>query len=232
MPKQKDLKRVVRARMQKTGESYTTARLHLVNKRTPSADLHPEKDQPAAAPDYAALAGLSDASVKKATGCNWEKWVFALDKAGGTEMSHRALAAHIHEKYHTPSWWTQMVAVGYERIRGLRAHGQQRSGDWTVSKSKTIAVPLAKLYAAFRIARRRAQWLADLTLNIRGATPNKSIRFRLEDGSPIDVLFSSRGEGKSQVAIELSKLPTRADADRLRVFWTERLGALAVMLKS
>lgn len=232
MPKQKDLKRVVRARMQKTGESYTTARLHLVKKRTPSADLHPEKEQPAAAPDYAALAGLSDASVKKATGCNWKKWVFALDKAGGIEMSHRALVAHIRDKYHTPSWWTQMVAVGYERIRGLRAHGQQRSGDWTVSKSKTIAVPLAKLYAAFSSARRRVQWLAGATLTIRGATPHKSIRFRLEDGSPIDVLFSRRGEEKSQVAIEHSKLPTKADADRLRVFWTERLEALAAMLKS
>jgi hypothetical protein len=33
MTKQKDLKRVVRARMQKTGESYTTARLHLVKNR-------------------------------------------------------------------------------------------------------------------------------------------------------------------------------------------------------
>jgi hypothetical protein len=232
MPKQKDLKRVVRTRMQKTGESYTTARLHLVNKRIPAADLHPEKEQPAAAPDYAALAGLSDASVKKATGCNWEKWVVALDRAEGTEMSHRALAAHIHDKYHTPSWWTQMVAVGYERIRGLRAHGQQRGGDWRVSKSKTIAVPLAKLYAAFRIARRRGQWLTGLPLTIRGATPNKSMRFRLEDGSPVEVLFSARGEGKSQVAIEHSKLSTKADADRLRVFWTERLEALAAMLKS
>lgn len=235
MPKQKDLKRVVRARMQKTGESYTTARLHLVNKRTPPADLHPETGQPAAATaatDYAALAGLSDASVKKATGCNWVRWVFALDKAGGTEMSHRALAAHIHEKYPTSPWWTQMVAVGYERIRGLRAHGQQRGGDCMVSKSKTIAVPLAKLYAAFRNARRRAQWLAGAKLTVRGATPGKSMRFRFEDGSPVDVLFSGRGEGKSQVAIEHSKLPTRADADRLRVFWTERLEVLAAMLKS
>src|SRR5881409_2090055 len=66
MPKQKDLKRVVRARMQKTGESYTTARLHLV---------------PKPAPDFAAVARLSDESLKKATGCDWTKWVFVLDKA-------------------------------------------------------------------------------------------------------------------------------------------------------
>lgn len=220
MPKQKDFKRVVRTRMQKTGESYTTARLHLIPKQTP-----------APAPDYAALARLSDESVKKATGCEWHKWVFALDKAGGKEMSHREMVAHIREKYHTPGWWSQMVAVGYERIRGLRAHGQQRSGDWTVNKSKTIAAPLAKLYAAFSNARRRALWLPGVKLTIRGATPGKSMRLRWEDGSPIDVGFSARGDAKSQVAIEHRKLPTKADADRVRAFWSERLETLAAMMK-
>src|SRR4051794_7847174 len=85
MTQQKDFKRVVRARMQKTGESYTAARLHLVKK------------EDASAPDYAALAGLSDESVKKATGCAWEKWVLVLDKAGAKEMSHRELTTYIRE---------------------------------------------------------------------------------------------------------------------------------------
>ena len=134
MPQQKDFKRVVRTRMQKTGESYTTARLHLVRKQEPAEPVAPPED-------YAALAKLSDESVKKATGCDWSKWVFVLDKAGGKEMSHPELVAYIREKYKTPGWWTQMVAVGYERIRGLRAQGQMRSGDWSVTKSKTINVP-------------------------------------------------------------------------------------------
>ena len=220
MPKQKDFKRVVRTRMQKTGESYTTARLHLIPKQTP-----------APAPDYAALARLSDASVKKATGCEWNKWVFVLDKAGGQEMSHPELVTHIREKYHTPAWWSQMVAVGYERIRGLRARGQQRSGEWTVTKSKTIAAPLAKLYAAFSDARRRARWLPGVTLTIRSATPNSSMRLRLEDGSPIAIGFFAKGESKSQVAIEHRKLATKADAGRVRAFWNERLESLAAMMK-
>lgn len=219
MTQQKDFKRVVRARMQKTGESYTTARLHLVKK------------QDAPAPDYAALAGLSDESVKKATGRNWTTWVALLDKADAKEMSHPALTKHIREAYDTPSWWTQMVAVGYERIRGLRAQGQQRSGDWSVSKSKTVGVPLAKLYAAFN-ARGRAKWMPGVKLTVRGATPNKSMRLRWEDGSPIDVGFMAKGESKSQVALEHRKLTSKAEADRIRAFWTERLNALAAMLKS
>jgi hypothetical protein len=222
MPQQKDFKRVVRTRMQKTGESYTTARLHVVKKQSPAAPVAPPVD-------YATLAKLSDESVKKATGCDWSKWVLVLDKAGGKEMSHPDLVAHIREKYKTPGWWTQMVAVGYERIRGLRAQGQMRSGTWSVSKSKTIAVPLAKLYAAFSNARQRAKWLAGVKIIVRGSTPNKTIRLRWEDGSPIDVGFLAKGESKSQVALEHRKLATKADADRIRAFWTERLNALAAM---
>jgi hypothetical protein len=220
MPQQKGFKRVVRTRMQRTGESYTTARLHLVKKQALVEPVAPPEN-------YAALAKLSDESVKKATGCDWSKWVFVLDKANGKEMSHPELVAHIREKYNTPGWWTQMVAVGYERIRGLRAQGQMRSGDWTVTKSKTINVPLAKLYAAFSNARQRAKWLPGVKLTVRGATPNKTIRLRWEDGSPIDIGFYTKGESKRQVALEHRKLATKADADRIRAFWTDRLTALS-----
>src|SRR5687767_3671097 len=61
MPKQKDLKRVVRSRMQKTGESYTTARVHVLNRKSEKAVVAEQ-----AKPDYAAIAGVSDAAVKKA----------------------------------------------------------------------------------------------------------------------------------------------------------------------
>ena len=35
MPKQKDLKRLIRTRMQKTGESYTIARSQVLDKSSP-----------------------------------------------------------------------------------------------------------------------------------------------------------------------------------------------------
>jgi hypothetical protein len=107
----KDLKRLVRARMKKTGESYTTARLRLLKKKSTA---------PAEAGRYAELAGMSDASVKEATGCTWDRWVRTLDRAGAAEKSHREIAK-IVAFFGTPSWWTQMVTVGYERIRVLNA---------------------------------------------------------------------------------------------------------------
>ena len=220
MPKQKDLKRLVRARMQKTGESYTAARLHLVKKVE-----EPE-------PDYAKRAGMSDDKVTKATGGDWKHWVGVLDQAGGTTMSHREMTQYLAREHHAASWWTQMLAVGYERIRGLRARGQRRSGDWSVTKSKTVGVPVAKLFAAFKDAKKRAKWLTGATLTVKTATPSKSLRARWEDGTAVAAGFFARGKDKSQVAIEHSKLPTKADADRMRAFWTERLDALASLLKA
>jgi hypothetical protein len=94
MPAQKDLKRLVRARMQKTGESYTTARVQLLKKKP--------QTRMAAPVDYAKLAGMSDAVVKAKTGCDWANWVWSLDRAGADKMPHREIARPVHQTYTTP----------------------------------------------------------------------------------------------------------------------------------
>src|SRR5881397_3832648 len=120
MTAHKDFKRLVRARMQKTGESYTAARAHFLNQRTVAV-------RPAAI-DYAKLAGRSDSTIKQNTGCTWERWVKALDYVQAHTWSHREIAEYVREKYKIDGWWAQSVTVGYERIKGLRAIGQRRSG--------------------------------------------------------------------------------------------------------
>src|SRR6185369_17849812 len=134
MTRNKDLKRLVRARMKKTGEAYTSARAQITRKSssTPNPKI-----------DYAKLAGMSDAVIKERTGCTWERWVKALDNKGADKMSHRDIATLVSEKYKVPSWWTQTVTVGYERIKGLRARGQRRDGSYETSKSRTFDVPVA-----------------------------------------------------------------------------------------
>lgn len=225
MPKQKDLKRVVRTRMQKTGESYTTARLHVLNAKPKPAPIAKPKPK-APKIDYAALAGITDEAVKKATGCNWERWVGALDYVGAAEWPHREIAKFVSEKYKIPGWWAQSVTVGYERIRGLREKGQRRGGGFETNKSKTIAVPLAKLYEAFRNARLRKRWLP-VKVTVSSATPEKYMHLKLDDDTRVAVGFYAKGEGKSQVAIQHAKLVSKSDADRMKAFWAERLDALA-----
>ena len=64
MPTNKDFKRLVRGRMRKTGEAYTTARAHLLKQKP-----RPAVSPPPPPTDYAKLAGRSDAILKEKTGC-------------------------------------------------------------------------------------------------------------------------------------------------------------------
>jgi len=121
MPRQKDLKRIIRARMQKTGEAYTTARSQITRK-----SLNDATAAETAAEDYSSLAGMSDESISAKTGRNWEQWVRELDSHGGEQLAHKDIAALVHGGYGVEGWWSQTVTVGYERIKGLRDRGQRR----------------------------------------------------------------------------------------------------------
>jgi hypothetical protein len=255
MTTQKDFKRLVRGRMQKTGESYSTARLSLLaqspKRKEPSAETNGHASlrvalassngiapadngaaQPKAQPvDFAKLAGMTDEKVKAATGCTWERWVWALDLVDAHKWPHREIAQYVHEKYKVPSWWTQTVTVGYERIRGLREIGQRRSGAWGASKSKTVAAGAGTVFKAFKQPKLRTAWLPN-KVAIRAAVPNKSLRITWEDGTSVEVYLVSKGRSKTQVAIEHRKLPGRKESDRMKAFWTERLDDLATRLEA
>lgn len=226
MPTQKDLKRLVRSRMKKTGESYTAARAQLLKKK-PST--HKKLPEPA---EYARLAGMSEDAVKAKTGCNWERWVNTLDRFGADKMPHCDVAQLVHDKFKIDGWWAQTVTVGYERIRGLREIGQRRDGAYEANKSKTVAVPIAKLYSAFSTKRTRDRWLADKDLKIRTSTREKSMHITWDDGTLVQVYFTKKGPAKSQVAIQHTRLPDKAAVTKMKEYWAERLGELAKQLSA
>jgi hypothetical protein len=214
MPKQKDLKRLVRARMKKTGESYTAARLQILKKNEPERG-------------FAAVAGMSDASVSRQTGRTWAEWVRVLDAARAAEMPHREIAQYV-SSLGVRDWWTQMVTVGYERIRGLRERGQRRGGGYEAGKSRTFNVPVARLFAAFVSAKLCSRWLPK-GVTLRSMTANKRVRLGWTDGTQAVVGFTSKGAAKSIAAVQHEKLPNRPAADAMKKTWGEcfdRLGKL------
>ena len=226
MPINKDLKRLVRRRMQKTGESYTAARAQLLQGKTPSS--RPPAPVPTA--DYAKLAGMSDAAVKAATGCDWKRWVGALDYAGAREWPHRRIAEFVQEKFKVEDWWAQTVTVGYERIHGLREIGQRHGGAYEATKSRTFAVPVDDLFKAFSEPRTRGRWLRGAGLTVRKATANRSVRMTWKDGSSVEIWLTAKGEGKSAAQVAHRKLQDKEAAARAKAFWSERLDALAQLL--
>jgi uncharacterized protein YndB with AHSA1/START domain len=211
MPTQKDLKRLVRSRMQKTGESYTAARLQLI------------KTQPR--PNYATVAGMSDSAVSRQTGRTWAEWVRVLDDARAAEKPHGQIARYV-ASLGTPAWWSQTVTVGYERIRGLRDKGQRRDGGYEANKSRTFNVPVETLFNAFANARTRRSWLP-VKITVRSATPPKRIRITWEDETPVQIGFTAKGASKSAVAVQHEKLPDKSAAEAMKVAWSghfDRLG--------
>jgi hypothetical protein len=223
MPRNKDLKRLVRTRMTKTGESYTTARAQ-ITKKPAAVEVVP------ALQDYATVAGMSDAALKEKTGRAWKDWVQLLDRAGAEKLPHRDIAAIVNEKYEIDGWWSQCVTVGYERIKGLRTRGQRRDGTYEASKSRTFNVPVSTLYDAWANPKIRKRWLSDKGITVRTATAPKSMRLGWSDGSIIAVGFYAKGTSKSSVALAHTKLRDRESVERLKQYWSERLDALGEIL--
>lgn len=216
MTSDKDLKRVVRARMEKTGESYTAARAQILSK-------------PARAPAYAKVAGMADARIADNTGHTWEEWVRLLDGDKAADMAHPDIARLVGGKYGVRPWWTQAVTVGYERIKGLRARGQRRDGSYEASKSRTFDVPVTTLFDAWADAATRRRWLDARDVKVRTATRPRSMRLSWSDGTVIALWFTAKGK-KSTVAVQHTKLPDRAAADRLKDYWSAQLSSLDQLL--
>jgi hypothetical protein len=220
MTTQKTFKRRVRDRMDKTGESYTAARRMLI-----AAGDRPEP----VAVDW--KPPVSDEAMTNATGHGWDRWFGLLDAWGGTGHTHPEIARWLSDEHGVPPWWTQSITVGYEQARGMRAPGQHVDG-WSVTATKTIGVPVERLFEAFADDDLRERWLPAADLRLRTATAPKSARYDWEDGSTrVMVGFIRVSDDKSTVAIEHARLPDADTADEMKAWWRERVAALKPLLE-
>src|SRR3954463_1223990 len=154
MTAHKSFKRLVRSRMEKTGESYTAARAKLLAADEPQQRVSLSTD---------------DETIRERTGRGWEEWFDLLDEAGAADMSHREIARRVDAEQGADllAWNVQAVVGSYERARKGRQVGEHEDG-FTVTASKTVAVPIERLYAAFVDADQRARWLLG---GVRGRRP-------------------------------------------------------------
>ena len=234
MTRQKSFKSRIRARMDKTSERYSTARRQLLAKSTAEAPPEPETqpggpvaDAPGARRPY------SDEVIRSNTGRTWDEWFALLDGWGAARRPHPEIARWLVEEHDVGGWWAQGVTVAYEQARGLRDPGQRRGGLYEANASKTVAVPVERLYEAFADPAVRERWLPGAAFEVRTAIGGKSIRANWEDGSTrLVILFTARGESKSQVALVHERLPDAATAEQLKPWWRERVAALKQLLET
>jgi hypothetical protein len=171
------------------------------------------------------LTGLtSDETLAERTGRNWREWIALLDEWGAAERPHKEIAAHLTGEVGLTGWWAQQITVGYERAKGLRDVGQRRGGGYEASVTRTMNVPVERLYAAFLAL--------DLPLSVRTSQPNRTARFDWEDGATrVIVGFEARGESKSTIALTHERLPDADEAERAKAAWRERLAELKEQLE-
>jgi hypothetical protein len=222
--KEKSFKRRVRERMSKTGESYTAARSQVSTKRGRVRAAR-TRLQTAAMP-------VSEDKLKASTGRDWEAWFSILDRWGAGDKKHGEIATFIMDQHDVEGWYAQSITVGYERARGMRLKHQQSDG-FSVSASKTIAVPLEKLFDAFVNSRRRRRWLTDGTMSLRTSQPGRTARFNWEDGSTrVNVSFVAKEAAKTTVTVAHEKLPDADEAETAKSLWRERLSDLKSYLEA
>jgi hypothetical protein len=213
MTRQHSFKRLVRARMEKTGESYTAARAQLLAAQEPAATSEP-------------ALSISDEAIRRRTGRGWEEWFDLLDEWGVAARPHREIARRLADDEGVDSWDAQAVTVSYERARGLRAVGERADG-FAITASKSVAVPVERLYEAFVDESLRRRWLPEGELRRRTASKPRSARFDWGDGATrVNVGFTAKGEAKSAVALEHARLGDAEQAERMKAFWRERVAAL------
>ena len=149
-------------------------------------------------------------------------------------MSHREIARWLAAEQGADllAWNVQAVVGSYERARKGRQVGEHEDG-FTVTASKTVAVPIERLYAAFVDADERARWLPGAELRERATIEPRSARFDWGDGpSRIHVALTAKGETKTTAALTHERLPDSAEAERMKAFWRERVAGLKEVLEA
>ncbi len=248
MTRARALKSVIRRRIAKTGERYTTARRHVLAARGPSSPRTAAPPAPAvpSSPSAPPKGGVSDATARAKTGHGLDHWFAVLDRFAAVERGHTAAARHLHDAHGVPGWYAQGITVAYERARGVRAVNQRGDGAFEVSVTKVVAADTAGVVAAFSEARRRARWTKGVEPGLAAALAaaltaptskgfavraDRQARYRYHwAGTVVQFLVYPRPGAKSQVVVTHSKLATAGDVETRRAAWRAALAALAAHL--
>jgi hypothetical protein len=172
-----------------------------------------------------------DDAVLSATGKNWQAWFAILDLAGARELDHKGIVAYLKEHHDISPWWQQQVTVSYEQARGLR-QVHEMPGGFQISRSKTIGVSISRLYAAWVEPDLREAWLGPVSMQIRSAKLEKSIRITWpEPAGLVEVNFYAKSINKNQVTVQHSKLNGPESTEDMKAYWSAALNRLKVYLE-
>ncbi|MBI2535860.1 MAG: SRPBCC domain-containing protein [Gemmatimonadetes bacterium] len=118
MPTNKDFKRLVRARMRKTGEAYTAARVSLLKKRAAEAGEAAEAAERLATSPAAATLAVRSATPNKYIHITWEDGT-SVDAGFTSKARSKAQVAVQHRKLQSKEAANRMKQYWTERLDAL-----------------------------------------------------------------------------------------------------------------
>ncbi|MEI9994077.1 MAG: hypothetical protein WDM91_05755 [Rhizomicrobium sp.] len=175
---------------------------------------------------------MTDAGIAAKTGHGWDWWFAALDKAGAAKLDHKGITALLDKTFKPGPWWGQMIAVSYERARGIRAANQKCDGEFSVGVTKVLPVGLSELFAAATDPATRKTWFPPGAFEETSRTADKYWRGKWKTEARISVGFYAKGPDKAQIAFDIGKLAGPEAVEAERAIWRKALDTFAKMLES
>ena len=173
---------------------------------------------------------MTEAGIKAKTGKGWDYWFKVLDKAGAAKLDHKGITAILNQKMNVGPWWGQMIAVSYERARGIRAANQKCDGEFSVSVSRVMDTGLSRLFAAATAD--HAKWFPRGTFVPSSSTKDKYWRGQWKKGGRLEINFYAKGAGKAQIVVQSNKLSGTDAVEVERAAWKKALDKLQKILPS
>jgi uncharacterized protein YndB with AHSA1/START domain len=99
-----------------------------------------------------------------------------------------------------------------------------------MDRSKTMAAPLAEVWAAWQNQAARDRWLPEAPFEVRKTTVNKAIHLDWPGGTRVRAAFSEKN-GRTKLVVTHGKLESNADATRMHTYWSEALARLKAIVE-
>lgn len=173
---------------------------------------------------------ISDDAILKATGQPWQHWCETLEQAGARDLTHTEIAQYLAQQQHLSHWWAQMLTVNFEQHIGRRVVGQDCTGKFRVSASKTVAGSMDDALTLWMNAMQSRTDFSDIPIS-RGPDISQTEKWRywrcgLADGSAVSINIYEKAPGKAALSVEHSKLESDAQVEHWREYWKGILKAL------
>lgn len=230
MTQKSKLKKRIRERAKRTGESYSAARLHIL------ADIEKTRatqTQKAAenARQATAKGAVSEERCIEKTGHGFDHWFGVLDRFGAPKMGHKASARYLQDEHHVSAWYAQSITVTYERARGLRELHQNCTGSYQCSVSRVLKANLKQATTTLLNANADPDWLhqldEDSILALQEALASERLQHRetanhirvRTDQQRFELRITSKKDGRSTIQVTVSHIADRDTLEHFRTAW-------------